>query len=103
MRISNTRLVIYYANVILYQSRISVGANEFGETELVQTQPSGHETPLHFATEDTPAQFSRNDSLSDLSSAAEEEHENTAVGFTKSKSNKGMDINFKCLQFKRLY
>ena len=47
---------------------------------------SGRETPLHFATEDTPAVFSRNDSLSSLSCTDEPHIEQGKVSFLSQKS-----------------
>ena len=51
--------------IILY--RIGVTGSQSGlRTPAHLVSASGHETPLHYATEGTPANFSRCDSLSSL-------------------------------------
>ena len=54
----------------MFSRRIGVAGGGGGASAMNQQRQevtSGHETPVHFATEDTPAIFSRNDSLSSLS------------------------------------
>ena len=69
-------------------SRVRIAAGHFGETDGSQNQTPGDETPRHFATEDTPTQFSRNDSLSDLSNF-EEENDTNLPEAIKPISNSG--------------
>lgn len=50
----------------------SSNPTRIGVAGLASVGTSARETPLHFATEDTPAVFSRNDSLSSLSSGEDQ-------------------------------
>jgi hypothetical protein len=53
--------------ILLILSRIGVTGSQSGLRTPAHLVPaSGHETPLHYATEGTPANFSRCDSLSSL-------------------------------------
>ena len=50
--------------------------------------------PTNFATEGTPAQFSRNESLSDLSNAEEESGGNGQLVARGSTANEGKSITY---------
>ena len=52
--------------------RIRIAARSTCQTQQSDPQVSGDDALRHFATEDTPAQFSRNESLSDISNVEEE-------------------------------
>ena len=68
----------------MFSRRIGVAGGGGGASAMSQQRQevtSGHETPVHFATEDTPAIFSRNDSLSSLS-CNEESTETPSKGNT---------------------
>ena len=52
--------------------RITIAAGSSFQTQQPDRQVLRDEALRHFSTEDTPAQFSRNESLSDLSNAEEE-------------------------------
>ncbi len=55
--------------IFFFLPRIGITGNQAGlRTPSHLVSASGHETPLHYATEGTPAIFSRNDSLSSLGS-----------------------------------
>ena len=71
-----------------FRIRISAKSSREGQQQL-ENQLLGDEVPTNFATEGTPAQFSRNESLSDLSDVGEEAAKNDQVASRDNTINEG--------------
>ena len=77
-----------------FRIRITAKSSCEGQQQL-ESQLSGDEVPTNFATEGTPTQFSRNESLSDLSNVEEESGGNGQVVARASIVNEGKSITYR--------